>query len=364
MSSANRSLLPRAIQGRKCQQYTRMRICSLGTPIRKQYPSQSGQRSNGPEPPEQSAESFAMRQMQQQLRQIQSTLSHSQQAKSDLPPYVSPLAQFAGAGQERLPRGLPPCTVPIFKRGGEIPIDLFFFTLEVYFAATYIPENFLVPIAMSRFDASHHIELQPLIGLSFDEFRTAARRMFKDPDLSAASMSALYNAYQTKDETLVDYLERVRTLARKAFPAAEKSVLEPAIHHQFVRGINDKNVAMQLMAFKGDSNALIQEATAIEAGIRDYRDLHRTRSSEPPRREHLSTVVETTRFAPRVEPQSPPPDPLPSPRDDSGESDSEFESGDQLCAAFDSPRQVRGRPRWNRGPRRPPPQNVYVSRVW
>ena len=107
-----------------------------------------------------------MRQMQQQLRQIQSTLSQSQQAKSDLPPYVSPLEQFAGAGQERLPRGLPPCTVPIFKRGGEIPIDMFFFTLEVYFAATYIPDNFLVPIAMSRFDASHHIELQPLIELT------------------------------------------------------------------------------------------------------------------------------------------------------------------------------------------------------
>ena len=280
-----------------------------------------------------------MRQMQQQLRQIQSTLSQSHQAKSDLPPYVSPLEQFAGAGQERLPRGLPPCTVPFFKRGGEIPIDMFFFTLEVYFAASYIPDNFLVPIAMSRFDASHHIELQPLMRLPFEEFRSAARQMFRDPDLSAASMSSLYNAYQSKDENLVEYMERVRTLARRAFPAAEKSMLEPAIHHQFVRGIHDKNVAMQLMAFKGDSNALLQQATAIEAGIRDYRDIHRTRSSEPPRREHLSTVVETTRFAPRVEPQSPPPEPLPSPRDDSAESDSEFESGDQFCAAFDGPRQ-------------------------
>ena len=66
-------------------------------------------------------------------------------------------------------------------------------------------------------------------------------------------------------------------------------------------------------------------------------------------------------IAPRVEPQSPPPEPLPPPRDDSAESDSEFESGDQFCAAFDGPRQVRGRPRWNRGPRRPPPQS-YTCR--
>ena len=39
----------------------------------------------------------------------------------------------------------------------------------------------LVPIAMSRFDASHHIELQPLMRLPFDEFRTAARQMFRIP---------------------------------------------------------------------------------------------------------------------------------------------------------------------------------------
>ena len=132
-------------------------------------------------------------------------------------------------------------------------------------------------------------------------------------------------------------------------------MLEPAILHQFVRGILDKHVAMQLMGFKGNSNALLQQATAIEAGIRDYRDIHRPRSSEPPRREHLSAVVETTRYAPRIEPQSPPPEPPQPPRDDWDDSDSEFESGEPFCAAFDGQRQFRGRPRWNRGPRRPPP---------
>ena len=64
-----------------------------------------------------------------------------------------------------------PCSVPKFKRGGQIPNELWIQQMEYYFSITGIPERKHVMGMITHFDNIHFTEVPPSKTLSYPDFR-------------------------------------------------------------------------------------------------------------------------------------------------------------------------------------------------
>ena len=185
----------------------------------------------------------ALNAIRAQLARIETKLVPSD---SDLPPYDSPFNHFH-YDPDPNPKRLAPCTVPIFKRGGGYPFDSFLYTMEIHFIGSSTPALLRVPILISRVDPSHHAELQALQNLPYAEFVPRIRRVFREPNLSHASLFELSAASQEKDESFIAFRERLHTLARRAFPTADTTIIEYTVASHFLRGLTDRKLARLLL---------------------------------------------------------------------------------------------------------------------
>ena len=200
-----------------------------------------------------------------QLARLESKVGPSD---SDLPPYISPFTIFQYTPDPN-PKRIAPCSVPVFKRGVGTYFDAFLYSMEIHFIGTSAPAQMRVPLLISRIDPSHHAEMQLLQHLPYEEFTLRLRRAFREPNLSHACLSELSVASQEKDETFVQFLERLRTLARRAFPTADAITLDYTVACHFLRGMADTKIARLLWGTGLDSNGLVQRATTIATGLRN-----------------------------------------------------------------------------------------------
>ena len=228
----------------------------------------------------------ALSQIQAQLRRIEIS-ARSGTRGQELPPYMSPLEQF-GTPDPRAAK-LPACHVPVFRLGGDLPIDNWCYAMELHFKGNNIPPAMFTPIAMTKIDPIHTLEVQPYTNLPFIEFRDKLRTMFREPNLTAASLSELTGIKQNKDETYIAFMGRIRALTRKAFPIANTETLDAAAVNHFVQGIRDPDVAIALSSETRDVNTAVQMATAIAAGMA-ARESGRNRAKKAT--DHLCAAVD------------------------------------------------------------------------
>ena len=171
-----------------------------------------------------------------------------------------------------------------------MPIDNWCYAMELHFKGNNIPPAMFTPIAMTKIDPIHTLEVQPYTNLPFLEFRDKLRTMFREPNLTAASLSELTGIKQAKDETYIAFMGRIRALTRKAFPIANTETLDAAAVNHFVQGIRDPDVAIALSSETRDVNTAVQMATAIAAGMA-ARESGRNRAKKAA--DHLCAAVDT-----------------------------------------------------------------------
>ena len=283
-----------------------------------------------------------------QLARLESKVGPSD---TDLPPYISPFTIFQYTPDPN-PKRIAPCSVPVFKRGVGTYFDAFLYSMEIHFIGTSAPAQMRVPLLISRIDPSHHAEMQLLQHLPYEEFTLRLRRAFREPNLSHACLSELSVAAQEKDESFLQFLERLRTLARRAFPSADAITLDYTVASNFLRGMADTKIARLLWGTGLDSNGLVQRATTIATGLRNRSE----RKKGTAARDHLfmlgsASLPATPRATHRRDSSSS----APSDRSSySSADDDDF----QLCAAAPEAADRRDR-RPNRFRRyRPPPRDT------
>ena len=152
------------------------------------------------DPPAPSADA-AISQMQAKLQRLELQASRISSGVPELAPYSSPLEQFPDLD----PRTgkTPACHVPMYRQGGDIPIDNFTYAMELFFKSNNIHPSLQVPITMTNSTPSTTNEVLPYTNLPFLEFRDRLRLMFREPELSAASLAASHrhNSEQGRDRT-------------------------------------------------------------------------------------------------------------------------------------------------------------------
>ena len=96
---------------------------------------------------------------------------------------------------------------------------------------------------INHFDTAHFPEVQPYKNYNYPEFCKKIIRLFKTADLTQANMKVLMSAPQKQEESVVDYLGRIRDNVSKAFPKLSDENRQNLAVSMFCQGLRDQQVA-------------------------------------------------------------------------------------------------------------------------
>ena len=124
------------------------------------------------------------------------------------------------------PRGNMGCEVERFERGTYLTIKDWVNQMETYFTIGQIPAEAFVGFMLMKNAEKHRNEIKQYQFLDYLEFREKLVEVFKEPDLATAYLNALSSISQDRDESISDYMQRVRLLVLKAHPKLDNDLKE------------------------------------------------------------------------------------------------------------------------------------------
>ena len=181
------------------------------------------------------------------------------------------LTNFKGRG-----RGNMKCEVERYERGTDLTIQDWIKQMETYFTVGQVPPEAFVGFMMMKIVPKHLNEIKEFQNLDYLMFREKLIEVFKEPDMATAYLNALSNINQERDESIPDYMYRVRLLVLKAHPDLSFAARERILVTSFLLGLHDRQLASSLAVAKIDSAAEAQRLAAEGDSVRRER---RSRSS-------------------------------------------------------------------------------------
>ena len=155
------------------------------------------------------------------------------------------------------PRGNMKCEVERFERGTDLTIKDWINQMETYFTIGQIPPDTFVGFMMTKIVPRHLTEIKRFKDLDYLQFREKLVEVFEEPDLATVYLNALGNVAQERDESISDYMHRVRLLVLKAHPDLDSASRERILVTSFRMGLYDRQLAASL--------AVVRLTTAAEA---------------------------------------------------------------------------------------------------
>ena len=110
------------------------------------------------------------------------------------------------------------CEIERFERGTVLNIKDWINQMENYFTIGQVPPEAFVGFMLMKIVPKHLNEIKEYQNLDYLWFREKLVEVFEDPDLANAHLNALSNVLQNRDESISDYMHRVRLLVLKAHP--------------------------------------------------------------------------------------------------------------------------------------------------
>ena len=104
--------------------------------------------------------------------------------------------------------------------------------------------------------------------LDYVAFRKKLLEVFKEPDMATAYLNALATVTQDREETISEYMHRVRLLVLNAHPTLEHSTRERILITSFMLGLHDKQLAASLAIVKVQTAAEAKQLSAESDAVR------------------------------------------------------------------------------------------------
>lgn len=122
--------------------------------------------------------------------------------------------------------GIPRCEVKKFERGKNILIKHYILQIETYFMTSQIPVERMVNIMVKKIAPNQFDEFRPYIQFVYLEFREKLFEVFGDHDTIHAKLQENSRVVQFRDESIADYMHRVRMLEIRAHHDVRRSEQE------------------------------------------------------------------------------------------------------------------------------------------
>jgi hypothetical protein len=163
-------------------------------------------------------------------------------------------------------RGNPKCEVEKFERGTDMTIENWILQMETYFLTAQTPADRMVGAMLQKISPKYFDEVRPYILFEYQEFREKLFEIFGEPDTIHAKLQELARINQRRDETISEYMNRVRLLVIKAHRTLAHEERERILVANFIRGLADKKLAVYMATVNPSTSADAERiATAGEA---------------------------------------------------------------------------------------------------
>ena len=165
-------------------------------------------------------------------------------------------------------RGNMKCEVDRYERGTDLTIKDWISQMETYFTVGQIPPEAFVGYMLMKIVPRHLDEVKEYKNLDYLAFREKLLEVFEEPDLTTAYLNALASVAQEREESISEYMHRVRLLVLKAHPNLEHSARERILITSFMLGLHDKQLAASLAVVKVQTAAEAERLAAEGEAVR------------------------------------------------------------------------------------------------
>ena len=142
---------------------------------------------------------------------------------------------------------------------------------------------------INHFDLVHFPEVQPYKTYNYPEFHKKIISIFKTPDLTHVNIKELMSAQQKQDDSVLDYMSRVKDNVEKAFPKLADANRKNLRVSMFCQGLGEQEVArMTAILAKGDVASALHIAASATAFAKEQCYSQRY---EPSRRRYPANVA-------------------------------------------------------------------------
>ncbi len=154
-------------------------------------------------------------------------------------------------------RGNMKCEVERYERGTDLTIEDWINQMETYFTVSQVPPEAFVKFMLMKIVPKHLNEIKEYQNLDYLAFREKLLEVFEEPDMATAYLGALAAVAQEREETISEYMHRVRLLVLKAHQTLDHTAREHILITSFMLRLHDKQLAASL--------AVVKIQTAAEA---------------------------------------------------------------------------------------------------
>ncbi len=140
--------------------------------------------------------------------------------------------------------------------------------METYFTIGQIPPDTFVGFMLTKIVPRHLTEIKRFKDLDYLQFREKLIEVFQEPDLATVYLNALSNVAQERDESISDYMHRVRLLVLKAHPDLDSTSRERILVTSFRMGLYDRQLAASLAVARLQTAAEAERLAAEGEAVR------------------------------------------------------------------------------------------------
>ena len=128
---------------------------------------------------------------------------------------------------------------------------------------------------MMKIAPQHLNEIKQYKHLDYLAFREKLIEIFKEPDLATAHLNELASISQHRDESVSNFMRRVRTLVGKAHPDLAQPARERILVTSFLLGLYDRQLAASLAVAtihdSSDAERLAAEGESVRRCLKNRR---------------------------------------------------------------------------------------------
>ena len=138
------------------------------------------------------------------------------------------------------------CEVEKYARGTEVTIKEWIVQMETYFNISSLKPKSYVGFMMQKIAHPYFKEAVVYKDLRYLDFRMKLIEVFGEPDMVTARMQDLSRASQDADESIGDYMNRMRLLVMRAHPYHSYKERKSILISNFQLGLRDQELATSL----------------------------------------------------------------------------------------------------------------------
>ena len=151
--------------------------------------------------------------------------------------------------------------------------------METYFTIGQIPPDTFVGFMLTKIVPRHLTEIKRFKDLDYLQFREKLIEVFQEPDLATVYLNALSNVAQERDESISDYMHRVRLLVLKAHPDLDSTSRERILVTSFRMGLYDRQLAASFAVARLQTAAEAERLAAEGKAVRHDQKSRRSGSN-------------------------------------------------------------------------------------